>query len=198
MKKEDFKKLLELVKPKLPNDLSKVYAELTWWDNVYKPMIVWECPFIDKESQKLRLIFGADNCSTYKNTFNILPTDFIICNNSQHSGEVISHPLTIETLYEYVFSTSDKIKEVEFMVCSHDVPINVTIDINPYATRVYENSQDSTILLFYASDGGGEASRPVDNMKPEYIRVIRNPYWATMPRNLNKIDEDKGIENQRR
>lgn len=171
MKIEDFKRLLELALSKLPNDLSKVYVELTWWDKVYKPLDV-----LDVENNSSLLVFGADNCSTYKFNDKIYPTDFIITSNPQHEHEVIRHPLTFDMLYNYSLRNKyNGLTDIKFLVCSHDVPINATIDINPFKTSIYENTEDSAILLFYASDGGSEANRPVIQMKADYIDVFKNP-----------------------
>ena len=155
MKITDFKKIINVVNEKTRDiDPSRVYIEFTWWTQKYKPLVYID---LDKYIQSYVLIFGSDCCNkTYDNE----PCNFYLHSNADNVNTVIHYPLTLKDI-DFWLPANNKaeFKNIEFMMCSDDIPLNCTVEINPFRTQLFIKEDETAILAFYASDGGSESKK---------------------------------------
>jgi hypothetical protein len=142
------------------------YVEITWWDNVFRPLIITDC---DRRESKYIMVFGDTLCNTWGKNKNgeVMPTGFWIYNDAYRVEQVVHRPLTLDKIFDAKYLSD--FDTVEFLFSNS--PVNYWVDINPFKTRIYKNGNGETILSFYVDDRDGEW-RPISEVKPEYIKLV--------------------------
>lgn len=156
MKISDFKKIINVVNEKTKDiDPSHVYIEFTWWTQKYKPLVYID---LDKYIQSYVLIFGETECNK---TSNNEPCNFYLKTDSEYANMCIQYPWTLEHLNAFLMADRPSLglENIEFMLCSDDIPLNCTVEINPFKTQLLVKDDNTAILTFYASDGGAESKK---------------------------------------
>jgi hypothetical protein len=145
------------------------YIEITWWDNVFRPLITTDC---DRRDSKYIMVFGDTLCNTYgKNENNeVMPTGFWIYNDAYRTEQVVHRPLTLDTIFDP--ECLSEFDTVEFLFANS--PVNYWVDINPFKTRVYKNGNGETILSFYVDDRDSGEWRLISEVKPEHLKLIND------------------------
>ena len=141
------------------------YVEITWWNNVFRPLITTDC---DRRDSKYIVVFGNTSCNTCGKNINgeVMPAGFWIYNNAYCAEQVVQRPLTLDKIFD-AKCLSD-VDTVEFLFSNS--PVNYCVDINPFRTKIYKNGNGETILSFYVDDIG--EWRYISKVKPENIKII--------------------------
>lgn len=142
------------------------YVEITWWDNVFRPLITTDC---DRQDSKYIMVFGKTPCNIYgKNEINdAIPTGFWIDNNAYCVEQVVHRPLTLDKIFDAKCLCN--FVTVEFLFSNS--PINYYVDINPFKTKLYKNGNGETILSFYVDGRDCGELRHISKVKPDYIKM---------------------------
>lgn len=143
------------------------YVEITWWDNVFRPLITTDC---DRRESNYIMVFGRTLCNTCgKNENNeVIPTGFWIYNDAYRVEQVVHRPLTLDTIFDAKYLSD--FDTVEFLFSNS--PVNYWVDINPFKTKIYKNTNGETILSFYVDDRDSGEWRPISTVKPEHIKLV--------------------------
>lgn len=143
------------------------YVEITWWDNVFRPLITTDC---DRRESNYIMVFGNTLCNTCgKNKNNeVIPTGFWIYNDAYRTEQVVHRPLTLDKIFDAKCLSDFDI--VEFLFSNS--PVNYWVDINPFKTKIYKNYNGETILSFYVDDRDSGEWRPISTVNPEHIKLI--------------------------
>lgn len=143
------------------------YVEITWWDNVFRPLITTDC---DRYDSKYIMVFGNTLCNTYGKSDNgeVMPTGFWIYNDAYCVEQVVHRPLTLDKIFDAKYLSD--FDTVEFLFSNS--PVNYWVDINPFKTKIYKNGNGETILSFYVDDRDSGEWRPISEVKPEYLKLI--------------------------
>ena len=161
--------LLHMAVDRYGLDPANTYIEFTWWDNVFKPMIEFDCGRDGEKSWGI-LVFGDDNCNTfYKRSDGVVvPTGFWINKNTAYIDQVVHRPTTLKWLMDNPMLLEHD--EVRFLFANS--PINYYVGINPFKTRVYRNLAKECVLTFYADDRDSGEYHPFSDMNPGCIAFI--------------------------
>lgn len=161
--------LLHMVVDRYGLDPANTYIEFTWWDNVFKPMIEFDCGRDGEKSWGI-LVFGDDNCNTfYKRSDGVVvPTGFWINKDAAYIDQVVHRPTTLKWLMDNPMLLEHD--EVRFLFANS--PINYYVGINLFKTRVYRNLANECVLAFYADDRDSGEYRPFSDMNPGCIEFI--------------------------
>lgn len=143
------------------------YVEITWWDKVFRPLIITDC---DRRDSKYIMVFGNTLCNTCgKNVNNeVIPTGFWIYNDAYRVEQVVHRPFTLD----YVFDAKILCDFITVEFLFSNSPVNYYVDINPFKTKIYKNGNGETILSFYVDDRDNGEWRHISEVKPEDIKVI--------------------------
>lgn len=141
------------------------YVEITWWNNVFRPLITTDC---DRKDSNYIVVFGNTSCNTCGKNINgeVMPAGFWIYNDAYRAEQVVQRPLTLDKIFD-AKCLSD-VDTVEFLFSNS--PVNYCVDINPFRTKIYKNGNGETILSFYVDDIG--EWRYISKVKPENIKMI--------------------------
>ena len=144
--------------------LDKVYVMLTWWDDVFLPLITLDGSW--RTGEKI-CVFGSreDACNKWHNG---LPCAFWIAKDAVRIEQATHRPLTLKSLY---LMTGDKEEAPRKFLISNS-PRNVFVDINPFKTRIIRNWEGETMLCFYAEDRDSGEMVPFERMTEKDIIVI--------------------------
>lgn len=144
--------------------LDKVYVALTWWDDVFLPLINLDGSW--RTGEKI-CVFGSkeDACNKWHNG---LPCAFWIAKDAVRIERATHRPLTLKPLY---LMTGDKEYAPRKFLISNS-PRNVFVDINPFKTRIIRNREGETMLCFYAEDRDSGEMVPFERMTEKDIIVI--------------------------
>lgn len=77
-------------------------------------------------------------------------------------------PLTLDTIFDAKYLSD--FDTVEFLFSNS--PVNYWVDINPFKTKIYKNTNGETILSFYVDDRDSGEWRPISTVKPEHIKLV--------------------------
>ena len=159
--------LLHMAVDKYNLDPQNTYVEFTWWDNMFKPLTCIDC---NNNKNMFIMVFGDELCNVrWKNKDgHVIPTGFYIWKDAKSIDRVVHRPLTVSRLIDNEFML--EFGTVGFLFANS--PINYWVDINPFKTRVYKNSEGETILSFYAEDRDGGEWTPFSAMTPDSIKQI--------------------------
>jgi hypothetical protein len=148
-------------------DPKNTYVEITWWDNVFRPLITTDC---DRRESNYIMVFGNTLCNTYGKNGNgeVMPTGFWIYNDAYRAEQVIHRPLTLDTIFDA--KNLSNFDTVEFLFSNS--PVNYWVDINPFKTKIYKNGNGETILSFYVDDRDSGEWRPISTVKTEHIKLV--------------------------
>ena len=144
--------------------LDKVYVMLTWWDDVFLPLITLDGSC--RTGEKI-CVFGSreDACNKWHNG---LPCAFWIAKDAVRIEQATHRPLTLKSLYHM---TGDNEEAPRKFLISNS-PRNVFVDINPFRTRIIRNGEGETMLCFYAEDRDDGEMVPFERMTEKDIIVI--------------------------
>lgn len=165
----DFNKLLHMAVDKHKIDPYNTYVEFTWRDDgMFRPLTCTDC--VRKKNQFI-MVFGDNLCNVrWKNKDGYtIPTGFYIWKDAKSIYQVTHRPLTVNKLMDSKFML--EFDTVGFLFANS--PINYLVDINPFKTRIYKNDDGETILAFYAEDRDFGEWRPMSNMTPDHIKMIK-------------------------
>ena len=164
---QQFNKLLQLAVDKYQLDPKKTYVEITWWDDVFKPLCLTDCDWEDSCSI---LLFGSTPCNSYKHLANDIkfPTGFWIWNDATYADKVLHRPMNVDWLLNSSFMA--QFDNVKFLF--ENSPVNYYVDINPFKTRVYRNREGETILCFYVDDRDSGEWQPFDVLTEKSIKMF--------------------------
>lgn len=159
--------LLHMAVDKYNLDPKNTYVEFTWWDNMFKPLTGIDC---NNNKNMFIMVFGDELCNVrWKNRDGyVIPTGFYIWKDAKSIDRVVHRPLTVSQLIDDEFML--EFDTVGFLFSNS--PINYWVDINPFKTRVYKNSEGETILSFYAEDRDSGEWQPFSAMTPDSIKQI--------------------------
>ena len=78
-----FNKLLHMAVDKYGLDPKNTYVEITWWDNIFRPLDITDC---NRNDSSNILVFGDTTCNSYKPLANsiVFPVGFWIWNEAIH------------------------------------------------------------------------------------------------------------------
>jgi hypothetical protein len=149
-------------------DPKNTYVEITWWNNVFRPLITTDCD--RSRDSKYIMVFGDTLCNTCgkNNNGEVIPSGFWIYNDAYCVEQVVHRPLTLDKIFD-AKCLSD-FDTVEFLFSNS--PVNYCVDINPFRTKIYKNGNGETILSFYVDDRDSGEWKHISEVKPEYIKVI--------------------------
>lgn len=162
-----FNKLLHMAVDKYGLDPKNTYVEITWWDNVFRPLDITEC---NRNNSSNILVFGDSTCNSYKHPANkiVFPVGFWIWTESIDPEKVIHRPVVVDKILDSkCMAQFDKVK---FLFVNS--PVNYYVDINPFQTRVYKNRENETILCLYVDDRDSGEWQPFENLKPDHIKMF--------------------------
>lgn len=162
-----FNKLLHMAVDKYGLDPKNTYVEITWWDNVFRPLVITDC---NRNDSSNILVFGDNTCNSYKHPANniVFPVGFWIWDESIDTKTVIHRPIVVDYILDSEFMAEfDKVK---FLF--ENSPVNYYVDINPFQTRIYKNHKNETILCFYVEARDSGEWQPFENLKPDHIKMF--------------------------
>lgn len=164
---KQFNKLLHMTVDKHGLDLKNTYVEITWWDNVFRPLDITDCNWDDSSNI---LVFGDNTCNSYKHLANniVFPVGFWVWDESIDPETVIHRPMVVDKILDSEFMA--QFEKVKFLFSNS--PVNYYVDINPFKTRVYRNRENETILCFYVDDRDSGEWQPFENLKSDYIKMF--------------------------
>jgi hypothetical protein len=162
-----FNKLLRMAVDKYGLDPKNTYVEITWWDNVFRPLNHIDCNWT--ESSNI-LVFGDDTCNSYRRltTNTVFPVGFWIWKEAIDPESVIHRPLVVDNILDSKFMA--QFGNVKFLFSNS--PVNYYVDINPFKTRVYRNCVNETILCFYVEDRDSGEWQPFESLKADHIKMF--------------------------
>lgn len=161
--------LLHMAVDRYGLDPTNTYIEFTWWDNVFKPMITFDCGRDGDKSWGI-LVFGDNNCNTFHKRSDgvVVPTGFWIDKDAMYIDWVVHRPTTLKWLMDNPMLLEHD--EVRFLFANS--PVNYYVGINPFETKVYKNRAKECILTFYADDRDNGEYRSFLELKPNHIELI--------------------------
>lgn len=167
MTSNEFKRLLDMAISKgnlAEVGTDKVYVMLTWWDDVFLPMLTMN---VNWRTGKRVCVFASkdDSCNKWSNG---LPCAFWVARNVKRIEDVAHRPCTLDWLYTRMME--DDSTPMQFMIC--DSPVNVSVDINPFRTMVIRNWENETMLCLYVDDRDPGEVRSIDEMTEDNITII--------------------------
>ena len=163
----ELNKLLHMAVGKYNLNPKNTYVEFTWWDNTFKPLICTDC---NNKKSLFIMVFGDNFCNIRGKNSNgfTIPTGFYVWKDAKSIDKVVHRPLTVSQLIDNKFML--EFDNVGFLFSNS--PINYWVNINPFKTRVYKNSEEEMILSFYADDRDTGELQPFSNMTPDSIKQI--------------------------
>lgn len=159
-----FNDLLHMAVDKVNRSPKEIYVELTWWDNVFKPLIAFDC---DNDEDSAILVFDKISVNTF-NCGTTIPSEFYINSDASSSDTVVHYPMTVGNLIDNAWMR--EYETIKFLLC--DSPVNSELEINPFRTTVYINPNDEAVLALYVDDRDSGEWMPFSKMTPDWIKVI--------------------------
>lgn len=170
MTTEEFNRLLRMAAGWHNLPLKETYVEFTWWEDKFLPLIMTDR---DAAKSEFTLVFGQTPCNFWRrhvgsHECSRVPCGFYVEADQVRPEDVVHRPLTLDYLVDREWMLD--MKTVRFLFANS--PVNYSVNVNPFRTRVYRNWALETVLCLYASDGGHEAKAPFSRMRPERICLI--------------------------